>query len=288
MPVAIVAACRGDPACILHQLRMQGVTTIAGYTLVFVGPIFGSYNLTCTPKKHAKEHPDTVIAEFILNAARSKTCTIRIVPAHIDNLLLSGKGDYLLGGSSKQKATFFRIVRSNQDVFSHLCVASMKSPSIVRSSEHTESSKKMLQYIPKMFWPSAFIINGHLTEPLWAAAYRGKGGMDLHGILADSLSEALRTSKGERSVFVDSFGNLAKTHLHDYLQEPSALKDTCSNCVHITEVYESADENVNWAWFKKQFLDRYGPDITKRIGVIRKSEIYKMLDDIMNCGMAAK
>ena len=286
MPVAIVTACRGDPACILHQIKSQGVSSISGYTLRFVGPVFGSYNITCTPKKYAKEHPDTVIAEFILNAFRTKSCTVRIVPAQIDSLLLSGKGDYLLSGSPKQKATFFRIIRSNSDVFCHLCVSSMKSPHIIRSSNHTEHCMKMLQYVPKKFWPNAFVIDGKMVEPLWASAYRGQGGMDLHGILADALSEALRTSKGDHASFITSFEDLGKTHMQDYLKEPALLKETCTNCDYAGTTYEAADENINWAWFKKQFLDRYGPDITKRIGVIRKSEVYTILDSIVRCGMA--
>lgn len=290
----IILAVRGDPSAVKRQLDNQipSGQNLCDKTVIIVGPIFGSRSLTCTPRKPPTKHPEQVIMKFILKLSMS--CKVHVLPARIDMALVTGPvskfGD-LICGTAVQKKAFGK--STDLKALKRLFVKEVDTHSlnIKASRAHTKNVKDILKNVPSRFWPTAFNVTykqsgGHveLVEPLWAEAYHGIGGIDLHGVLATGLQSALYRHKKENSGSSVQFGKIfeaeGRSAIAEYEKEANALMSTCpvGMCDHKMMPPKAT---LHWPVFKSAWVQKFGPDITKHVGAMKKTDVFLILDRIL-------
>lgn len=295
MNVIVLIGVRGDSGFLSRQMNAQmpnwsncSNKRNERRKLVMVGPSFGSMPVACTPKEHPKELPDTEVLHFIIDAIRNPSIDFYMVPAAIDKCVLRNFREYskFLSGSSRQKSSFARTLNAHAKEIQSVMHSSLKSPVTVTKAKDTEECCTLLKNVPGEFWPTAYEINGTVVQPLGASCYFGSGGNELQGMLATTLLKSLRECRTEPQKFGDTYIDESSNMLSEYQHEIARLQNTCY-------VYDGATQklkndvsltprhNLNWPRMKFVFYSRYGSDISRKIGPLKKSRLYSLLDQIM-------
>jgi len=260
--VIVLVGVRGDPGFLSRQMSSQVKNWKTNENtkrkkLVMVGPVFGSQSLACTPKEYPKEHPDTSVMHFMIDAIRNPTIDVSVVPAKIDRLLMSNfrENSKFLSGNSRQKSSFGRILNAHMKDLQGVMHSSLKTPVTVRKTKNTEMCCELLKNVPTVFWPTAFEINGQTMQPLGASCYFGSGGNELQGMLATSLFKSLRECRSAPLKFHETYIADACRLLEQYQAEIADLQLTCF--VYDDEKLEGyKDDAETENWFDASFKNK--------------------------------
>jgi hypothetical protein len=285
----VIFAVRGDPLCILKQIDFQKITSLQRRKIVFVGPIFGSANLVCSPKRNIQDHPDTLVLDFIAKLLTRRSNKVFIMPAKIDAELITGdpaKSECLLSGSETQKQKFFAKLRMYTPLLTSVCVKTMKvnDLTISRSSQHTKEVEELLKSQPKTRWPTAYLFTKgnkkQLCEPLWSSTYSGHDGYDLWGILTCVFFEACKANRDNPEAVKAAFVNNAKQAIREHQDSVNRMISVCANPVFDVIHILPDKANLQWADFKIKWVSNNSQDLSRAFGRLKKYEIYNMLDHI--------
>ena len=290
----VLIALRGDVHCLDRQLAFQGLNrdSIYLYNVVIIGDVWGANNLVCTPQQHTQGHSEMALTNIVLSLVNRKEQWLKIVPGQIDIAIMKQPGSrrFLLSGSRHNQSALLRTLKKNMRTLLSVMHSTLQAPlTVERTTAHLPQVRELCKNLPPVVWPTAFVVNGELCQPMIASCYHGINGMELHGLLGDAVQNAIRQVRHKKKDPVKEFilsaidnGSL-KISAHHTEQEQLEQTSICFRHLDIHQVNMLRDwrgKRLNWPRWKTEFVSRFGADIG-RLGKVPKESVHSALDRIM-------
>lgn len=292
----VLIGLRGDVHCLDRQLEFQGISRVVlhEYNVIIIGDVWGSNNVVCTARQNTHGNSEMVLTEILISLAKRKTKTLHIVPGYIDIAILKqpAQNRFLLGGSDHKRSALVRTLNANMRMLLSVMHLSLKTPiSVQRTSQCLSQVAGLCKNLPRAVWPTAFLVNGELCQPMIASCYNGVNGMELHGLLGDALQNAIKHSrqlsegrKVDACLSKTIENGTKKISVHHAEQEQLEQVSICFRNLDIHQVNMLRDwksKKLHWPRWKNEFVLRFGADIG-RLGKVTKERVHSTLDTIMS------